>query len=377
MKIDFGPLVHADNDLLAQITALFDKGWITEGEQVDLFEREFAEKFGFRYAVMTSSGTTAGIVAWSALRELSKVKWGTGGRVITPASAFVATANAILHAGLLPAFVDVSLDTLNLKSEAPVPARYDVIGVQFVANMGKLEGIDYWRDWCERNQKPLLIDACEAHGARWNDQDISSLCDVAIYSFYTAHLVVAGEGGMICTNNRDIADLCRSIKSHGRPANDNYFSFDRIGFNAKSTDIAAAIGRSSLKRFDETFRKRRQVRSDMMTMLQGRYESIRLYPEAHNETLAPHAFPIVLRGETVNIRRLANAFDQAGIAWKTLFGCLPVQHAACGFLGHKWGEFPVAERLGRAGIHWGTHEGMTSDDVSLICETVSKAVDGR
>ncbi len=359
------------------VNVSLQKNWVSEGEQVKLFEQEFATKFGFKHAVMTSSGTTAGVVAWSAIREMSGKTWGEG-QVITPACAFVATASCILSAGLIPRFVDIDLATLNMETERASGFAKDVVGCQFVAQMGKLEGIDYWRNECTLANPPipLLIDACEAHGATWQGQGISQLCDVATFSFYAAHIIVAGEGGMVCTNNGEIAELCLSIKSHGRPVGTDYFSFDRMGTNAKANDLTAAIGRGSLGKFEETFRRRREIRQSMLDGLGQLRDRLIFYPDADGEVIAPHAFPIVFRGRAATMMGLSRALENASVQSKTLFGSLPVQHAAFGHLGYGWGDFPVAEHVGRAGIHWGCHEAMTDEDVDLICDIVRKAVSG-
>ena len=381
-KVPFGILKITDSSK-QRLEKIVESDWVSEGRYVREFEEAFAQKFGWRYCIATSSGTDAGIVVWSAIRELEGLQFG-GGEVLTPACAFVATANCLLAAGVTPEFGDIDLSTLNLDPMLAFgPQR---LGVQFVATMGKPIPVDNIASALTENEW-LVGDWCEAHGAGFiEDQSASSdapprtftrsyyadqLCDASIYSFYAAHLVIGGEGGAICTNDGELAAMCRSVKSHGRPA-DGYFSFDRIGYNSKWTEPSAAIALGSLERFDEMFERRRLVRFKLLGALSHYEDELILYDDAPGEVICPHAFPIVLRDESTSIAPLYTSLEQAGVQCKTLFGSLPTQHKAFEFLGYKLGDFPVAERVGRTGLHFGCHELMTDEDVALIANTIGK-----
>jgi dTDP-4-amino-4,6-dideoxygalactose transaminase len=242
-----------------------------------------------------------------------------------------------------------------------------------VATMGNPAGLD---TLLQENEGWLIGDWCEAHGALLLDDEYADhYCDASIYSFYAAHLVVGGEGGAICTNNDELAALCRSIKSHGRPAS-GYFNFERIGYNSKWNEPAAAIALGSLERFDEMFEQRREVRAKLLRAFKPFEDKLLLYRDEPGQVISPHAFPIVSRGELFstigNVSRLYRMLEGNGVQCKTLFGSLPTQHDAFGFLGHTLGDFPVAEQVGRAGLHIGCHELITDDDIALIAKTVGE-----
>ena len=333
-RIPFGDLKIGPLARKRVIEAL-DSNWISEGRFVREFEDKFAEKFGWKHAITTSSGTDAGIVVWSAVRELVKANRGYQ-TVLTPACAFVATANCLLAAGVNPYFVDVSLDTLNLDpddllrkmektkvSTSYYPEVRD-IGIQFVATMGKPNLVQEIANLAEQHDLYLIGDFCEAHGAvlkgqthySWDWNYADHFCDASIYSLYAAHLIVGGEGGIICTDNHELADLCRSIKSHGRPRGSSYFDFQRPGFNSK--------------------------------------------------------WKHVLRDADGDIRPLYRALEDAGVQCKTLFGSLPTDHRAFKFLGHRKGDFPVSERVGRTGLHFGCNEFMTDEDVDYVAQVFAR-----
>jgi len=389
-RIPFGDLKIGPLARKRVIEAL-DSNWISEGRFVREFEDKFAEKFGWKHAIATSSGTDAGIVVWSAVRELVKANRGYQ-TVLTPACAFVATANCLLAAGVNPYFVDVSLDTLNLDpddllrkmektkvSTSYYPEVRD-IGIQFVATMGKPNLVQEIANLAEQHDLYLIGDFCEAHGAvlkgqthySWDWNYADHFCDASIYSLYAAHLIVGGEGGIICTDNHELADLCRSIKSHGRPRGSSYFDFQRPGFNSKWNELCAAIALESLERFDETFEKRRLVRQKLVGALSQFEDKLILYRDAPGELIAPHAFPVVLRDADGDIRPLYRALEDAGVQCKTLFGSLPTDHRAFKFLGHRKGDFPVSERVGRTGLHFGCNEFMTDEDVDYVAQVFAR-----
>ena len=384
-RIPFGKL-DVGEAARRYIERALSRNLVSEGENVREFERRFAEKFGWRHAIATSSGTDAGIVAWSAVRELRSKLWGQG-RGLTPACAFAATANCILASGCNPRFVDIDLETLNMEVETltldkiKIPANIPTVietvrdkrtlGINFVATMGKpTPARDVAQIALEHDLK-IVIDACEAHGATFENVDVGHFGHAAIYSFYPAHLIVGGEGGIVCTDSDELTDLCRSIKCHGYGPGSR-FDFAHVGYNSKMNELTAAVGLEGLERFDETFEKRRGIRAMLYERLSDFQDKLILYDDAPGEIISPHAFPIVLRDEGGDIWPLYRHLEEAGIECKSLFGSLPTQHEAFGFLGHKEGDFPVAERIGRTGLHFSCSEYMTAEDVDYIAKTIKE-----
>lgn len=345
------------------------RNWISEGPNVESFETNFARRFKYNHAIATSSGTDAGIVACSALLDLGAKR---GDEVITPALAFTATANCILAAGLVPRFVDVELETLNVNPsliESAITPRTRAI--QAVHTMGKPCEMYDILDIANRCHLAVIEDCCEAHGATLGEKVVGSFGNLGLFSFYAAHLICSAEGGMIVTDSSDLADLCRSIRTHGRRGGELYFHFDRVGFNSKMNDLEAAIGLEGLEMFDWTFATRRRHRQRLLELLSALEEHIILYRDGHNEVIAPHAFPLVLRDTKRPIEGLYRHLESSGIQCKTLFGSLPTQHRAFAFMDHREGNFPVAERIGYTGLHFGLHQYLTDDDIRYIAETVA------
>jgi len=347
--------------------------WVSEGPNVKEFEASFARKFGYRHTVATSSGTDAGIVAMTVLAELGAER---GDEVITPALAFVATANCILAAGLIPKFVDVELETLNIDPsliESAITPRTRAI--QVVHTMGKPCKMSQILEIAKRHNLLVIEDACEAHGATLDGKVVGSFGAMGLFSFYAAHMICSAEGGMISTNDDKIADLCRSIRTHGRRGGELYFHFDRVGFNSKMNDLEAAIGLEGLEMFDWTFNTRRRYLLRLRELLSPLERYIILYRDEPREVVCPHAFPIALRDEKESIEGLYEHLEGRGIQCKTLFGSLSTQHGAFSFLGYREGDFPVAERIGRTGLHFGIHQYLTDDDLDFIAQSVKSYFD--
>ena len=366
-RITFGH-IEVGETARRRLQEALDRNWVSEGPNVHLFEAEFAKKFGYGHAVAVSSGTDAGIVAMTALLDRGARR---GDEVITPALAFTATANCILAAGLTPRFVDVELETLNIDPdliEAAIGPRTRAI--QVVHTMGKPCRMEEILRIARKHELPVIEDCCEAHGATLNGKVIGSFGSMALFSFYAAHIICSGEGGMIAAADPELAALCRSIRSHGRRGGQLYFHFDRIGYNSKMNDLEAAIGLEGLENFDRTFSVRRRHLMRLWDLLAPLEDRILLYRDGPGEVTCPHAFPLTLRDPRESIDGLYQHLEKKGIQCKTLFGSLPVQHGAFRFLGYKPGSFPVAERIGTTGLHFGTHQYLTDDDIDYAAESI-------
>ena len=366
-RVSFGHL-EVGESARRYLNEALNRNWVSEGSNVRLFEARFAQRFGYRHTVATSSGTDAGIVAFAALLGRGAKR---GDEVITPALSFVATANCILAAGLIPKFVDVVLETLNINPaliEAAITPRTRAI--QVVHTMGKPCKMAEILDIASRHNLLVVEDSCEAHGASLKGRFVGSFGSMGLFSFYAAHIICSAEGGMICTDDEELAGLCRSTRTHGRRGGELYFHFDRVGFNSRMNDLEAAIGLEGLEMFDWTFNTRRRYMLRLLELLEPLEDQLVLYRDGPDEVICPHAFPLVLRDEKQSVEGLYNHLEGRGIQCKTLFGSLPTQHGAFAFLGYRKGDFPVAERIGLTGLHFGVHQYLADDDIDYVAASV-------
>lgn len=384
-KISFGDLVIGET-AKKNFEKIFSKNWVSEGPLVKEFEQKFATKFGYKYAIATSSGTDACICACTSLYDFGANR---GDEIITPALSFVATANAILASGFVPVFVDISLDSKNFLNIDPNKIE-DVIttktrAINVVHTMGKPAMMDEIKEIADKYGLRILEDSCEAHGALYKGKYVGTIGDIGAFSFYTAHQIVCGEGGMVVTNDDKIADIVRSVKSHGRPFGSLYFDFQRVGYNSKTTEFAAALGLEGLEQFDEHFNKRKSNLNRLLDLTkENRLDKYCHFinEDKENEFISPHAFPILIKEKYRNVQTesgLQNTRDVLykylelnGIQTKTLFGSLPTQHNCFKFLNYKLGQFPLSEYVGSAGLHFGCHQWMSHGDIDYIIMVLKK-----
>ncbi len=367
MRINFGELVIGD---IAKkyFQRVFDKNWASEGENVKEFEEKFAAKFGCKHAIATSSGTDADIVSCAALYDFGASR---GDEIIVPALSFVATANSILAVGFIPKFVDIEVETLNIDpSRIEEAINEKTRAIMVVHTMGKPCEMDAIMEIAKAHDLKIIEDACEAHGASYKGKLAGTIGDMGAFSFYTAHQIVCGEGGMVATSDDKIAALVRSVKSHGRPPGSLYFDFQRIGFNSKMNDLEAALGLEGIHYFDEHFNKRKNNLYKMLELTEDLSDYCYFIKEETYEKVSPHAFPLVLKDEKYNRDRLYKYLESNGIQCKTLFGSLPTQHNAFKFLDYRHGDFPVSEYVGKNGLHFGMHQYLNDDDLYFISDTL-------
>ena len=365
MRITFGDLRIGDV-AKGYIQRAIDKNWISEGDNVKEFEHKFADRFGYKHAIATSSGTDADICACSSLYDLGSKR---GDEIIVPALTFVASANSILAAGFVPKFVDINVETLNIdpsKIEEAITSRTRAIMV--VHLMGKPSEMDSVMEIARVHNLRVIEDACEAHGAVYKGKCIGTIGDMGTFSFYAAHVVICGEGGMIVTDDDEIADVVRSVKSHGRPTGSIYFDFQRVGFNSRMNELTAAVGLEGVASFDQTFKKRKDNLYKLLQLTEELSEYFHFLKEEEYENVSPHAFPLVLKDEKNDCGRLYSHLESKGIQCKTLFGSLPTQHNAFRFLGYELGQFTAAEYVGRNGLHFGIHQHLRDDDLLYISD---------
>ncbi|MCD6578907.1 DegT/DnrJ/EryC1/StrS family aminotransferase [bacterium] len=369
MRINFGELVIGD---IAKkyLQRVLDKNWASEGDNVKEFEEKFAAHFGYKHVIATSSGTDANICSCATLYDFGAKR---GDEIIVGALSFVATANSILAAGFIPKFVDIELETLNIdpsKIEAAITDKTKAIMV--VHTMGKPCEMDSILETAKKHDLKVIEDACEAHGATYKGKVIGTIGDMGTFSFYVAHQIICGEGGMVVTNNDKIADVVRSVKSHGRPPDSIYFNFQRVGFNSKMNDLEAALGLEGIEQFEKNFNKRKNNLYKLLKLTKELSGYCYFTKEENYEKTSPHAFPLVLKDEKYDRDRLYNYLESKGIQCKTLFGSLPTQHNAFKFLGYKYGQFPVAEYVGKNGLHFGMHQYINNDDLVYISDTLKE-----
>jgi perosamine synthetase len=261
--IPYGKQTIDDDDIRAVIEAL-KSDWLTTGPTVNKFEEVFSEFVGAKYSVSFSSGTSA-LHAAAYAAGISQ-----NDEVIVPSITFVATANCVVYQGGTPVFADVDKETL-LISPSSVKERLTsrtkaIISVDYT---GQPCNYDELRQIASDNGLILIADACHSLGARWKSQSVGTLADLNAFSFHPVKHITTGEGGMITTNNRELADKLRLFRNHGISADSRkrelngtwFYEMEDLGYNYRLTDIQCALGISQIKKVGKWIERRREIAS--------------------------------------------------------------------------------------------------------------------
>ncbi|MDW8014380.1 MAG: DegT/DnrJ/EryC1/StrS family aminotransferase [Archaeoglobaceae archaeon] len=246
-KIPIAKPLIGEEEIKAVVDVL-KSGILAQGKEVEAFEKEFAEYLGIKNAVAVCNGTAALDIALKAL-EIEP-----GDEVITTPFTFIASANAILFQGAKPVFADIDPKTYNLDVDEVVEKINRKTRAILVVHLyGQAAKVDELKEIAEDYKLFLIEDCAQAHGAEFKGKKVGTFGDVAVFSFYPTKNITTGEGGMVVTNNQELAKKCNIMRDHGQI--EKYLHFE-LGYNFRMTNIAAAIGRVQLRKLDEWNEKR-------------------------------------------------------------------------------------------------------------------------
>jgi len=366
-KVPFGTVSITDKAKKLIDHAIATK-WVTKGAYVREFEEKFAALFGVRHGIAVSSGTDADAIACAVLYDFGAKR---GDEIIIPALTFVATGNAVLQAGFKPVFVDIKRETLNIdpdKIEAAITPRTRAL--MPVHLMGKPAQMDIIMAIAKKHKLHVIEDAAEAHGAEYKGQKIGAIGDMACFSLYAAHIITTIEGGMLITNNDQMAEAARSLRNHGI---DGKFRFKRIGFSAKMNEIEAAVGLGNLEIFYDILEKRRRNVRYLIKEFARFKEYFWYLQEESYEVLGPHAFSIILKpGLNFTKDEFVSFLEKEGVDSRNLFYSIPTQTPSYEFMGYKLGSFPETEYCSDHGTHIGCHQDIELSQCDYAIDVVAK-----
>ena len=391
--VPFGTISITDKakELIAEI---LETKRVSSGKYVRMFESQFARLLGVKEAVAVSSGTDADILALAVLHDFGAQR---GDEVIVPSLSFVATGNAVLHAGFTPVFVDIQRETLNIDPTQIEAAITDKTRAIMPAHlMGKPANMDAIMVIARRHSLAVVEDAAEAHGAFYKGRPVGSIGSLAAFSTYVAHIITTAEGGVVTTNNEEYGEILRSLRSHGRACNckscvlnssqsycpkrfrgeggeDIRFTFERIGYSCKMNEMEAAIGVGAMEIYHQILAKRRENLLYVLNRFARFSPFLATIQEDPDEQIGPHAIPIIIQeGASFTRAQLTDYLEKQGIDTRTLFASMPTQCAGFAHLGYRLGQFPNAEYMGRYGIHIGVHQDLGLDEMDYVLETLGR-----
>lgn len=322
--------------------------WLTTGRYAKQFEREFAEFFGLRHCLLTNSGSSANLLAVSALtaRELGERRLNPGDEVLTVATGFPTTVNPIIQNRLVPVFLDVDGPTYNIDVthlEEAITERTKAISLAHT--LGNPFDLDAVMKVAKKRQLWVIEDICDAVGAEYREQKVGTFGDLATVSFYPAHHITMGEGGAVLTNSPLLKKLVASFRDWGRdcwcePGKDNTcgkrfgwqlgdlpYGYDHkyiyscIGYNLKLTDMQAAVGVAQLKKLPGFIEKRQANFQYLYDGLKDLQECFILPKATPNSSPSWFGFPLAVRAEAPFTRnQVVQYLESHKIGTRLLFG---------------------------------------------------------
>lgn len=367
MSAEFLPVSRPDlsGNETRYVTEALEEGWISStGRFLERFESEFAAFCGTRHAIACCNGTVALHLALLALGI------GPGDEVLVPSFTYVASANAVTYTGALPVFVDSEPVHWNLDPElveaAITPRTKAILAVHLYGHPADMRAL---RAIAERHGLDLVEDAAEAHGAEVEGKRVGGLGRVATFSFYGNKIMTTGEGGMVTTDDDELAGRARLLRGQGMDPERRYW-FPIVGYNYRLTNVAAAIGCGQLERADELIEDRRRIAGTYAHLLAPHAERLGMQLASESEWARHVHWIVCVRVPAARRDGLMAFLGERRIDTRPFF---PPMHRLPMYTGseHAGGRsFPLAEELGATGLNLPTYYGLGDADIERVAAEV-------
>ena len=359
---------------------------LTHGANVRAFEQEWSEWLGVKYSVFINSGASANLLTMAIL----KIHHPEGGEVIVPPLTWISDVASVLQNGFTPVFVDIDPESLAMNPKQILEKITDKTRAVFLTHVQGFDGLtDELVAELEKRNIPLIEDVCESHGATHNGKRLGSIGWISNFSFYYAHHMSTIEGGMICTNDFEVYQQARMLRSHGmvRESNDETvkntfkaenpelnpdFIFAYPAYNVRNTELGGILGRSQLKRLDENVERRtRNLKRFLSQIDKDLYRT-----DFKLEGSSNYAFNLILKNADMELaEHLMKTMRAAGIEFRRgsagggnqlrqpyLKGIVPQNY-------HQ--QFPETEHIHFFGFYIGNFPDITNAEIDEICKILN------
>ena len=389
--------VFDENELLMATQAVLD-GWWTEGRFAQEFERKFAAFLNVRYVSLVNSGSSANLVAFSALTShaLKERAIKPGDEIITVATGFPTTVNPIILKGCIPVFVDVDLATRNAKiADIKRAITKKTRAIVLAHTLGNPFALSETVKLARAHNLWVIEDCCDALGSTYSNKYVGTFGDVATFSFYPAHQITMGEGGAVITNNPWLHRSIRQFRDWGRDCwcdtgkddtcgrrfgwkmgdlpygYDHKYIYSQIGYNLKLTDIQAAIGLAQLNKLHDFIAMRKSNFQKLYKHLK-KYEKFLILPKWEDEAdPCWFGFMVVIKdGFTFTRLDLVNFLESKKIATRSLFAGNLLSHPAYKTIKHKIvGSLTNSDKIMNNGFWVGVYPGISDTMLKYVASS--------
>jgi CDP-6-deoxy-D-xylo-4-hexulose-3-dehydrase len=398
--------VYDEKEMISLVDASLDF-WLTSSRYARQFEMEFAKYLGVKYCILANSGSSANLLAVSALtsQKLDQRKLKPGDEVITVACAFPTTVNPIIQNNLIPVFLDINIETCNINEDKIEEVLSEKTKAIFLAHtLGNPLNMDKILEICNKYNLWLIEDNCDALGSKYKGQNTGTFGDIATFSFYPAHHITMGEGGAVVTNNPDLKKLIESFRDWGRDCwcepgcddtcgkrfgwqigtlphgYDHKYIYSHIGYNLKLTDMQAAVGVEQMKKLPEFIALRKRNWNILYEGLK-KFEEFFIFQRAIADA-EPSWFGFLLtvkESAPFSKNDIINYLESSKIVTRPLFAGNILRHPAyywvpCRIEGEMINTDYVMNNSFWIGVYPGIHEDRTTYIVNKFKSFISQHV---
>ena len=407
-RISYAGRVFDEREIVDLVDSSLDF-WLTAGRYTEKFESEFAKYVGVKYAAVTNSGSSANLLAFSALtaQELGDRAIRPGDEVITVAAGFPTTVSPIIQFGAVPVFVDVTIPQYNIDvtklEEAVSPKTKAVIIAHTLGNPFDLAAV---KGFCDRHNLWLVEDSCDALGSKALVDGELRMCgtvgDIGTASFYPAHHMTMGEGGAVFTSNPLLSRLVRSFRDWGRDCvcrggednrcghrfdgqygelprgYDHKYVYSHFGYNLKVTDMQAAIGCAQLEKIADFVEARKKNWAYLRDALAGTEDKLILPEPLAGSDPSWFGF-VITSAEGIDGSEIARRVEAEGVQTRRLFAGNLLRHPCFDPIRNTdryrvVGSLDQTDRIMRDTFWIGVYPGMTDEKLEYMANAIKKAV---
>jgi perosamine synthetase len=341
------------------------------GPKLGEFERAFADYIGRKRAVAVNSGTSGLFLCAKALDI------GEGDEVITTPFTFIASATSMMMAGAKPVFVDIDPDSLNIDTNRIEEKITDKTrAILPVEVFGSPVGMEEICAIAAKRKLAVIEDSCEALGSRLNGKKTGSFGTMGLFAFYPNKQMTTGEGGIILTDDDELADMCESLRNQGRGRGGGWLGHERLGYNYRLSDINCAMGIVQLSRIEEFVAKRRKV-AEMYQDILGPENRLTVPAEPAGVKMSWFVFVVRLNKEYKLDQRneILKKMLEKGVQVSNYFPPLHLQPFMVKEYGFKAGDFPITESVSERTIALPFHNNLSRKEIEIVCAALKKSLD--
>lgn len=377
-------ITRKDMDVLIE----FLKGMprLTQSSNVRAFEQEWSKWLGIKYSVYVNSGASANLITIAALKHLDG-----GGEIIVPTLTWVSDIASVLQNGFTPVFVDINPKNLCMDDNQVIAKLSDKTKAVFITHVQGFNGLtNRLLSVLKERNIPLIEDVCESHGATFKGEKLGSFGLISNFSYYFAHHMSTIEGGMVCTNDENIYEMIRMLRSHGmtreaisdkvkqqysdeNPDISPDFIFAYPAYNVRGTEIGAVLGRNQLKRLDDNNNKRRENFALFLKNL----DSNKYRTDFDLEGSCNYAFNLIIKNPDPIFRdKLENTMRNAGVEFRRGSSGggnqLRQPYLKTVIAENEWERYPEIEHVHFYGYYIGNYPDIDEQKILLLCDLLNK-----